>query len=631
MTKLTIAIAAALAVGASNAETPAPPEPVLPTVASGQPMTGPLGNPAALPGPFPDEPMGAVIELAPTPDGERGAIARVLAASPLGVTVNWANPGDVDINLSPTDPTDPLNDPLHPAWGVQRTASNLIAVLGGPPTYAWAPHAARGVLFASVATLEPDPASGEYVEAHATGAVETQRAGPAYNMLDGQWRPRPDAFGSQDLASAGGNLWIDVIRIGQATEGFATVAAAWFPFLDGWTGGIIPGVPATLTDFPSRNQLAAARAIPTVGHLRRIDFDRSPPTRPLPWLEEAHTYEVYTEFEGDVNLKGGNYTLTAAGDDAFELAVHTGASWQRLAGVGGLHGVLEDAARIELPAGTHRLRLRHFQATRHWALRLTIEGGEFPGPIPVTFAGPGAAVRAWSFDAPTPYAVGLERDPWTDRPLGSPGLPETFATWIDPPDRSDPARAIAQLNLPAHTPDDAILFTQHNSNNHSALLASAPTGNGWTVVVTDTALAVNPGTPFKNRHRGFTFLAVDKADPRVAVAEVAGASGRPRHASPGIGVERAAEGVYHITLPIDAPPAPNGVALLQLTHPDADALVNSAPRFAVWEQAPDGVVVVHTRRLLATGQTEPTDADFAFLWLGGLRTDFRAREAFIAP
>ena len=597
-------------------------EPTLPLARDGTVMVGPLGDAAVLPGAFPSKAMGAVVELSRSSAGDDGARVRLLAVSPSGATVNWANAGDFDLNLNPADPSDPLNDPQNPAWSFQRTSTGILAVLGGAPTYAWAPHAARGVLMTSIASLDPDGLRGRFVGANATGALDTERSGPAYNMIDGHWRPRPDAYRSESDASANGNLWIDVSELGDGSEGFGTVAAGWFPFGDGWIGGLVPGLAVSLDDLPSPAQVAESHPLHTRGPLRRIDFARSPESRPLPWLRETRSREVYSVFEGDVRVRGGRYTVTGVGDDAFEVSLLVGDSWERVAGVPGLHGMVRDSAFLDLAPGLHRLRVRHFQATRHWGIQLLIEGEEFVEEAPVTFSGKGAEVSAWAFDTAEDLSTGLASDPATGAALGHPRITESVVTWAA---RTIADASIADLRVAGASAHGSLLFTQPHANNRSLVTASAPTEDGWVVKVTDTALDTTASTAMAHRHRAFSFLAVDADDPRVVTVRVR--AGEAVGDTPKASVARESLGRYRIRLPEAGPldssaavvPLPDGIALVQFVAPDRSALERLPKLFGVWEQRADGEVVVEVRAVRRGGASELVDTDFDFLWLDGLR------------
>lgn len=600
---------------AAMAQPAPPPAPVLPTGPSGGVALGPLGEPVRLPGPYPSRAMGGIVELSPPRDGLRGSVARVLASSPDGVTVNWAQPGDFDVNLAPTDPLDPLTDASSPVWGFMTTSSGVSAILGGPPTYAWAPHATRGILLASVASHEPDAFTGGFVEAHAAGAIEASREGPAYSMLDGQWRPAPDVFGGRSAGISPGHLWVDVLGIGSGREGYATAGVAWFPFEDGWVGGIVPGVRLRLEDLPTAEEIARAVEVETVGPVDAIDYERTSPGRVLPWLVEPRADDIYSEFEGAFEVEGGEYEIWASGDDAFAVDLFGDGGWSTIAGVPGLHGMRDARATVELPEGRHRVRVRHFQGSLYWGLRVMIGGGEFATRVPLVFDG-GASVRAWSFDRFNAGPAGFEMDPGSGLRLASPSLPDDAVTWRSPKEWSNARSSVADLVIPGISPRDSVLMTQSYFNNRCHLTSQTPGRDGWVVQTADASTLGDVDRPFSHRYRGFQFLVVPTDRPGVFAARVDGASGEPTLASEGVACERLGPGKYRVSFGADA--ARTGVALVQVIAPSEADLATPFDRFATWERQAAGSITVETRHATAADVMPLVDTDFSIVWLTGL-------------
>jgi hypothetical protein len=607
-----VALGAVVTAGISTAQMPDAPEPVVPTDADGSARIDVLGEPFLPPGPYPDTTTWAIISTAPDPTaGNEGAVVRVREQGPIRVSVNWANPGDFDLNLAPANPSDPRLAPTDPAWGFQRTASGIVAILNGPPTYAWAPHPAAGVLFPMVhehgRRTSPD-APVTFSQAHVAGAHGTDRAGAAYSMADGRWRPDPLAA---DPRAAGNHLWVVTHRVGVEAESFADVGVAWMPYADGWLGGFVTPMSPLLEDLPSPDELRQAHPVGTTADAARIlDFGSRAPGDALPWLAEPSAFDVYTEIEGETDLPPGQYTLAASGDDAFVIEIERNGRFMPLAGVPGLHGVATDTARFELTERRTRWRIRHLQDDRGWALdtRLARQGSREQAPL--TFLPGSTRVSAWSV-APRNHAPGrwIAADS-SNRPFRHPDLADANIEWRIEPEPA--AAASAVISHPKLDPDRGVLLATPIINNRSLLAAVRPDDEQWIVQVAD-AVPVSPdfvGGTAKRWSFAFVFVPFDRPG---SVAGMSDSSGSLIRSTPGTSIERLGPGRYTVTLPRGLK---EGVPIVQPILGEPGEAPRPSPRFATVTRGADAELVIETRSFTEDGHTvELTDTPFVFAFI----------------
>jgi len=597
-----------------------PPDPVVPTADDGAALQDVLGEPFRAPGPFPDMATSAVVSLlpregSPLPDA---SWAQLLAGGPIELTLNEPNRGDVSVNISPASPGDPRNHADHPVWGFQQTSSGVVRVLSGPPTYAWAPHASRGVLLASVAAPEhgADHGASVWAQAHATGTIGTQRFAPGYNMLDGHWRASPDIY-PIGRHEARGNMWIAVQGIGSDAEAYAQFGVGWLPYADGWIGGHVASPLQGFDDLPSGDLPEWTTALRTRSGIDRIDFSRQDEGTSIPWvLSPQVSSEVYSVFEGSVTLDGGSYTLVAAGDDAFSVELWRDGRWERIVGVLGMHPMTTDRARVELPAGESRLRVRHLQGRGAWGLDLDIIAHDDGARSPLLFDPPGLAVESYSLGRPAGGDARWAADPKSGLEYRHAALADASIHWRDAGRWASTWHAVADVRSGALDPASGVMFAQPVTNNATLLTTACDLGDGrWAIQVADASTPMPTevtGQFDSRRDKGFSFVYIpyDRAD---VLAVRSDARGRPLGASPGVGVRRLGEGVYRISLP---EPAVAGTPFVQVLSETDQTFDRPTDLFPAWRLEPELGLVVEIRRIdWVAGEHRLSDAPFAVAWM----------------
>jgi hypothetical protein len=156
-------------------------------------------------------------------------------------TSGWTNEGDIDANIAPGQPLNPLSYPPD-AFVRLRDGRDPVSGAndgGGLRTYAWAVNQYHGATVMSVRangrnnqdTVFGIPVGTLYGLVNVT--ADDFRSGRAYSMLDGTHR------------NGGGSIYLSMHYAGTFgnQEMSINCAAAWFPFAEGWIGGYVRAFP----------------------------------------------------------------------------------------------------------------------------------------------------------------------------------------------------------------------------------------------------------------------------------------------------------------------------------------------------------------------------------------------------
>ncbi|MDX2148869.1 MAG: hypothetical protein SFZ23_15245 [Planctomycetota bacterium] len=158
-----------------------------------------------------------------------------IRSGPLTWTSGWTNEGDIDANISPVEPSNPLSYP--PDAFIRLRDGNGLPNGGGLRTYAWAINQYEGSVMMSVRVNGRDNQDVLFVGGPSIGTLhglvnvsaDTFRSGRAYDMNDGTHRNgNGSMYLSMHYAGTFGNQEMNF-----------DCGAAWFPYDQGWVAGYV--------------------------------------------------------------------------------------------------------------------------------------------------------------------------------------------------------------------------------------------------------------------------------------------------------------------------------------------------------------------------------------------------------
>jgi len=589
------------------------PAPVLPAEAGGGVKSDVLGESFRGPGPYPDTLTTALIRFqSDALYAPNGSSVGVMSWSGSPVTLNWANKGDIDVNLSPNAPSDQRNDLQHPVWGFQRTVSGTTAVRSGPPTYAWGPNPARGMVLTSVYGLREGTGHG-YVETHLAGLGTPSRSGPAYSMVSGQWGPGHAEQGEDIFPS---HLWVVAQEIGSERETYTDFAFAWLPSEDGWVSGFLSAAPEGYGAMPLPEQIPNDAQLETIeGMPESIAYRRNAAGTKLPWLASERAFDTYSVITGVVDLPAGAYTIAATGDDGFKVEIERTDEagqryWQRVAGISGVHGAKRDMAKVVIEERS-RWRVSHYQESQGWTLEITLTPQMGGHERHMRFVPGSVEVQAFATSQ-------LDRRdaPWyVEREQGEMCRSEAMAAaqphWQEADDFSQPF-AVAEIPGDAIPAESGALFVEPVTNNAAMLSQVWADGNDWVVQIEDAAVHETgyPGASMKRWGFGFVHIPYDRKG--VLAAHVHGGTGGIVEGGAGLQARRVSRGRFEITPPESAQ---SGTVFLQVVAQDAAQIGSLQRVFGAWEQGDDGRIQIEFLEIHPDGgPPQPRDTSFYFVY-----------------